>query len=201
MRFFEKFLLFIFALIIGAIGAAGIGLTFISNNVVAYYMTLATDFMTINRMVLLIGGACLILLAILMLFGVVFRGGKKETTNVSGGVVSAGAEGDNIQVSISAVDCIIQQVAKSFEEVSKVDSKVQQNTEGIVIVLKVVADAASNIPDLAVKLQTSVKYQLENMAGLKVVAVKVVVADVVAKTAINATVPAGATGDVNEKAN
>lgn len=187
MRFLEKFLLFIFALIIGAIGAAGIALTFISNNVVAYYMTLTTDFMTVNRIVLLIGGACLILLAILLLFGVVFRGSKKDTTNVSGGVVSAGAEGDNIQVSISAVDCIIQQVAKSFGEISKVDSKVQHNSEGIVIVLKVVADAAANIPELAGKLQTTVKYQLENMAGLKVVAVKVVVADVVAKNTINAT--------------
>ena len=51
--------------------------------------------------------------------------------------------------------------------------------DGSHIMLKDVASADANIPEVANNLQNSVKTQLENMVGLKVASVKIIVADVI----------------------
>ena len=143
MRFLEKFFLFLFSLCLAALGVGGIWACY-DANLLRYVNWLAT-MMTQNRWITLIASACVLLLAILLLFGVVFHSsGRKRESGGAANVIMVGDANSSVQ-----------------------------------IMLKVVASAEANIPELANSLQNSVKTQLENMVGLKVNAVKIIVADVV----------------------
>ena len=77
MRFLEKFFLFIFSLCLAALGVGGIWACY-DANLLRYVNWLAT-MMTQNRWITLVASACLLLLAILLLFGVVFHSsGRKK---------------------------------------------------------------------------------------------------------------------------
>ncbi len=178
MRFLEKFFLFIFSLCLAALGVGGIWACY-DANLLRYVNWLAT-MMTQNRWITLVASACLLLLAILLLFGVVFHSsGRKKENGMAANVIMVGENGSNVQISTAAVDCIIQQQKKDYPAVKELESKISQVADGAQIMLKVVASADANIPELANNLQNSVKTQLENMVGLKVVSVKIIVADVI----------------------
>jgi hypothetical protein len=178
MRILEKFLLFIFSLLLAALGACGLGACFNAN--LLRYVNYVATLMTYNRWITLIVSACLLLLAVLILFGVVFSGsGSKEKGAKSANVVQVGADGDNIQISTAAVDCIIQQQKSKFPAVSEMETKIGTEAAGVQIILKVTAEASANMPELANNLQNAVKEQLESMVGLTVSSVKVIIADVV----------------------
>ena len=178
MRFLEKFFLFIFSLCLAALGVGGIWACY-DANLLRYVNWLAT-MMTQNRWITLVASACLLLLAILLLFGVVFHSsGRKKENGMAANVIMVGENGSNVQISTAAVDCIIQQQKKDYPAVKELESKISQMADGAQIMLKVVASADANIPELANNLQNSVKTQLENMVGLKVASVKIIVADVI----------------------
>lgn len=178
MRFLEKFFLFIFSLCLAALGVGGIWACY-DANLLRYVNWLAT-MMTQNRWITLVASACLLLLAILLLFGVVFHSsGRKKENGTAANVIMVGENGSNVQISTAAVDCIIQQQKKDYPAVKELESKISQVADGAQIMLKVVASADANIPELANNLQNSVKTQLENMVGLKVASVKIIVADVI----------------------
>jgi flagellar basal body-associated protein FliL len=178
MRILEKFLLFIFSLLLAALGVGGLAACFNAN--LLRYVNYVATLMTYNRWITLIVSACLLLLAVLVLFGVVFSSsGSKDKGGKPANVVQVGADGDNIQISTAAVDCIIQQQKVKFSAVNEMETKISTNTEGVQIILKVTADAAANMPELAANLQNAVKEQLESMVGLNVASVKVIIADVV----------------------
>ncbi len=178
MRFLEKFFLFIFSLCLAALGVGGIWACY-DANLLRYVNWLAT-MMTQNRWITLVVSACLLLLAILLLFGVVFHSsGRKKENGMAANVIMVGENGSNVQISTAAVDCIIQQQKKDYPAVKELESKISQVADGAQIMLKVVASADANIPELANNLQNSVKTQLENMVGLKVASVKIIVADVI----------------------
>jgi Uncharacterized protein conserved in bacteria len=178
MRFLEKFFLFIFSLCLAALGVGGIWACY-DANLLRYVNWLAT-MMTQNRWITLVASACLLLLAILLLFGVVFHSsGRKKENGMAVNVIMVGESGSNVQISTAAVDCIIQQQKKDYPAVKELESKISQMADGAQIMLKVVASADANIPELANNLQNSVKTQLENMVGLKVASVKIIVADVI----------------------
>ena len=178
MRFLEKFFLFLFSLCLAALGVGGIWACY-DANLLRYVNWLAT-MMTQNRWITLIASACVLLLAILLLFGVVFHSsGRKRESGGAANVIMVGDANSSEQISTAAVDCIIQQQKKDYAAVKELESKITQAADGVQIMLKVVASAEANIPELANSLQNSVKTQLENMVGLKVNAVKIIVADVV----------------------
>ena len=178
MRCLEKFFLFIFSLCLAALGVGGIWACY-DANLLRYVNWLAT-MMTQNRWITLVASACLLLLAILLLFGVVFHSsGRKKENGMAANVIMVGENGSNVQISTAAVDCIIQQQKKDYPAVKELESKISQVADGAQIMLKVVASADANIPELANNLQNSVKTQLENMVGLKVASVKIIVADVI----------------------
>ena len=178
MRFLEKFFLFLFSLCLAALGVGGIWACY-DANLLRYVNWLAT-MMTQNRWITLIASACVLLLAILLLFGVVFHSsGRKRESGGAANVIMVGDANSSVQISTAAVDCIIQQQKKDYAAVKELESKITQAADGVQIMLKVVASAEANIPELATSLQNSVKTQLENMVGLKVNAVKIIVADVV----------------------
>ena len=113
MRFLEKFFLFIFSLCLAALGVGGIWACY-DANLLRYVNWLAT-MMTQNRWITLVVSACLLLLAILLLFGVVFHSsGRKKENGMAANVIMVGENGSNVQISTAAVDCIIQQQKKDY---------------------------------------------------------------------------------------
>lgn len=176
MRILEKFLLLIFTLCLGALGVGGLFACF-DDNILKYVNYLAS-LMVYNRWITLIISAGLLLLAILLLFGVVFHSSGKPKEKGLSGVVMVGGEADNVQISTAAVDCIIQQQKSIYPALERLETKIVSDAAGVSVILKIVARADANIPELTSALQTSVKNHLESMVGLTVASVRVVVADV-----------------------
>lgn len=176
MRILEKLLLLIFTLCLGALGAGGIMACF--DDRVLKYVNYIASLMVYNRWITLIVSAVLVLLAVLLLFGVVFSSSGKTKGKGLSGVVMVGSEADNVQISTNAVDCIIQQQKNIYPALEKLETKIVSDASGVNVVLKIVAKSDCNIPELTAALQSSVKSHLESMVGLNVASVRVVVADV-----------------------
>lgn len=190
MRFLEKFFLFIFTLCLAALGVGGIWACYDAD--LLHYVNWAATLMTQNRWLTLIGSACLLLFAILLLFGVVFSSSGRRKESPAQNVIMVGEAADNVQISTVAVDCIIQQLKNNFPAVQDLETRISQASDGVQVMLKVVAVAEANIPQLAADMRQAVKAQLEDMVGLKVGAVKVVVSDVV-----SVAPPKSATSNIN----
>ncbi len=179
MRVLEKLLLFVLVLLVLAAGVGGMALCFLPQNEVGYWLSWGLANAFTSRWLVLICSGVLILLAVLLFFGVVCRGGGKKSEAKAANVVKVGGEGSNVQISTQAVDCIIQQQKQQFPDVISLESKISGAAEGAEVILKVTANANANMQELAANLQTAVQQQLESMVGLKVNAVKVIIADVV----------------------
>ncbi len=178
MRFLEKFLLLLFTLLLAALGAGGILLCFTPIREMQMLADLVLNLAYAYRWLVLIGAAVLVLLAVLIFFGVVCARSKHK--EAAANVVKLGDDGSNAQISTAAVDCIIQQQKLNFTDVVTMESKLVNAPEGTQVILKVNANANANMQELSTNLQSAVKQQLESMVGLKVAAVKVVIADVTA---------------------
>lgn len=179
MRVLEKLLLFVLVLLVLAAGVGGMAMCFLPLHQVEHWVGWGLASAFASRWLVLICSGVLILLAVLLFFGVVCRGGGKKSETKAANVVKVGGEGSNVQISTQAVDCIIQQQKLQFPDVISLESKISGAAEGTEIILKVTAKANANMQELAANLQTAVKQQLESMVGLKVNAVKVIIADVV----------------------
>ncbi len=147
MRFLEKFFLFIFTLCLAALGVGGIWACYDAN--LLHYVNWAATLMTQNRWLTLIGSACLLLFAILLLFGVVFSSSGRRKESPAQNVIMVGEAADNVQISTVAVDCIIQQLKNNFPAVQDLETRISQASDGVQVMLKVVAVAEANIPQLA----------------------------------------------------
>ncbi len=178
MRFLEKFFLFIFTLCLAALGVGGIWACYDAN--LLHYVNWAATLMTQNRWLTLIGSACLLLFAILLLFGVVFSSSGRRKEAPAQNVIMVGEAADNVQLK------------NNFPAVQDLETRISQASDGVQVMLKVVAVAEANIPQLAADMRQAVKAQLEDMVGLKVGAVKVVVSDVV-----SVAPPKSATSNIN----
>lgn len=178
MRILEKFLLFLFTLLLAAVGCCGILLCFRPMQETMYVVDQLLNMAYAYRWLVLIGAAVLVLLAVLIFFGVVCARSKHKEGSAN--VVKLGDDGSNAQISTAAVDCIIQQQKLNFTDVVTLESKLVNAPEGTQVILKVNANANANMQELSTNLQNAVKQQLESMVGLKVAAVKVVIADVTA---------------------
>lgn len=179
MRVLEKLLLLVLVLLLGAVGAGAIAVCFMPQQAVFYHTQELLSELLDDRWLVLVGGGVLLLIAILLLFGVVFaRANKDGADNRAANVVKVGEGESNVQISASAVDCIIQQQKLSFPALLALESKIVDAEGGAQIILKVTAKAEANMQELAAGLQEAVKAQLQEMVGMKVAVVKVIIAEV-----------------------
>lgn len=170
-------MLLVFSLCLIAVGGAGIWCCF--DNRLLKYVNMIATLIHQNRWITLIVAGCVLLLGLLVLFGVVFSSSGKKAADNTKGVVIVGDAASNVQISTSAVDCIIQQLKRGFAEINDMDTRITSTADGVQVLLKVTAAANANFPQMASSLQSAVKEQLENMVGLHVSSVKVIIADVV----------------------
>lgn len=180
MRVLEKILLLLLVLLLLAAGAGLVALCFMSQSAVFYHAEWLLQELFANRWLVLVAGGVLLLLGVLLFFGVVCARSKKADNRRAADVVKVGENGSNVQISTAAVDCIIQQQKLKFAALVAIESRITDAEGGADVVLKITAKADANMQELTAGLQQSVKAQLEDMVGLKVAAVKVIIADVAA---------------------
>lgn len=179
MRVLEKLLLLVLVVLLLIGGAGLIGLCFMTQNAVFHHAEWLLLEIFRNRWVVLIVGGALLLLAVLLFFGVVLSRGKKGEPRRGANVVKVGEGESNVQISTSAVDCIIQQQKQKFPSLVAIESRISDAEQGAEVVLKITAKADANMQDLSTELRESVRVQLQDMVGMRVAVVKVIIADVV----------------------
>lgn len=180
MRVLEKILLLLLVLLLLGAGAGLVGLCFMTQSAVFHHTEWLLMEIFGKRWLVLVTGGVLLLLGVLLFFGVVCARGKKSASGRAADVVKVGENDSNVQISTAAVDCIIQQQKLKFPALVNIESRVNDAEGGAEVVLKITAKADANMQELSAGLQAAVKSQLEEMVGLKVAVVKVIIADVTA---------------------
>lgn len=93
--------------------------------------------------------------------------------------VSMGEFGQ-VDISLAAIDAVVGKVAKSFEGIRDVKTRIKSDNAGISVLLDVVMNADCNIPETIALLQQDVKAQLETTVGISVVSVKTAITNIAA---------------------
>jgi uncharacterized alkaline shock family protein YloU len=176
MRFIDRIIIFVFSLIFIAAAVFGAFLCF-STDFIYDEIFQVVNILINYRWFVLIVSALLFVIGLLIMFGSAFHHQRHSKSDV----ISTQTQGDDVQISVGAIDCIVGQVVKSYSQVKSVNTIVSESPEGIKVKAKTVVNGDINIPDLANNLREDIKIQLETMVGLKVKEVKIVVTDVVAK--------------------
>lgn len=176
MRFIDRLIVFIFSLLLIAVAAAGALFSFMPGSS-AYYLEWLTDVLGGYRWFVLAGAAALLIVALFVMFGSAFHHNRQSKSST----IKAGDSGENIQISVGAIDCIVGQVVKGYDQVKSVHTVVHETPDGVKVKAKTVVNGDINIPELAKLLQTDIRIQLETMVGLKVKDVSIIITDVVAK--------------------
>lgn len=180
MRILEKLLLLLLVLLLAVAGVGAIAMCFLPEQEFIMQLNWLLGIWFANRWLVLIAGGVLLLLAILMLFGVVFARSAKGEEAHTANVVKVGEGDSNVQISTAAVDCIIQQQKLNFPALQALESKIIDGADGAQVILKITASADANMQQLSAALQDSVKMQLQDMVGMRVATVKVIIAEVTA---------------------
>jgi len=172
MRIFDRFLVFVLVVVIALIGVGFIAVCFepfLMSNAVNELMNTLVAW----RWLCLPIGAVLIVLAIILLFASVLHRKK------SGKNAAVGSKAGDVQVSVGAIDVMVTQVLKQYEAVHSYTTNIHQESGGVVVQVSVIVASYANIPQLSAQLQNAVREQLEQMAGLKIKNVQILVKDVV----------------------
>lgn len=80
-----------------------------------------------------------------------------------------------VNISLNAVETLVKQAASRVEGVKETKVRLKAAPEGVAIYTHVTVPSDTNIPETAALLQNAVKDSLENMSGLKVLEIKVLV--------------------------
>jgi len=128
---------------------------------------------------------CLILLGIFHFILSASRDQGKERTPALA-TISSG-EGGDIQISLQALDNLIQRAAQGVQGIVDTKNKIKPVDSGIAIYILAGVRPGISIPDTTVSLQQEVKQQLETMAGVKVLEIKVLVNTIATENKAKAT--------------
>lgn len=180
MKVLDRFFVFLFSLVVIALGVGAIFTAFEREYVVqAINYMLAFGGPGFGWIYLAIGVA-LVLLGVVIMFAVAFRRSKKEKKAVDAAAnttASKTAAGD-VEVSAAAVNAIVAHAIAQVIGVKSVGNDFKQTAEGLVATLKITIEGEQNIVAVSEQLKAKVREDLENLAGLKVADVKVTVTDV-----------------------
>ncbi len=111
----------------------------------------------------------------LTIFSGAFNKGKLDR------YVSQGGSHGEIRISFSAVESLILRVSRGNRQIKEIKTKITTGQGGLTILLKVVVLPETNIPEMIGNLQEAIKEHIEEMIGITVSEVKVLVEKVSAK--------------------
>jgi len=92
-------------------------------------------------------------------------------------VVKQGLQGE-IAITIPAIKVLIMRAIKPIEGVRDIKPHVAQNAEGLVIKLHMAINPELSVPELSQQIQSAVKQYLQDIGGLQVAEVRLLVDDI-----------------------
>lgn len=129
--------------------------------------------------VVLLAGAANIIISLLMLLGIGFRSSKKQAETVL-----QYSELGEVRISITAIENMVLRVTQRHEAVKESSRKVVNTPQGLVIYVKAKVLPDLNLPDLASELQKNINSYIEEITGIKVMEVKVLMENIVQDMAV-----------------
>jgi uncharacterized alkaline shock family protein YloU len=81
----------------------------------------------------------------------------------------------NIGITVPAVNAIIMMAVKKISGVKEVKAKISESPEGLIVDLQSMINPEYKVPEMSMDIQNAVKENLENIGGLKVAEIRVLV--------------------------
>lgn len=139
-----------------------------------YYLEVALS-SSQNRFIVGLGGVILCLLALMGIVKSMFGSSKKTVT-----VPIEGSMIGNIGITIPAITVMIMMAVKTVPGVREIKPKVVNSPTGLVIDLHMMINPEYKVPTMSMDIQNAVKEHLEEIGGLKIATVRVLVDDFMA---------------------
>lgn len=175
MKLLDRAVMFLLAALVAA---AGVGLIFCGlqrQTALTFFADILNGPASYGWALLLIG-VVLIFIGLVIIIGIACRPNTTNHTRTQ--TVVTTAEGGNVQMSINAVDSIIKRAASTVAGVGEPKSEIRTSEAGVSVHIKVPVIADVNIPETINVLHSTVQHYLENLAGLKVAEIQVLVTEV-----------------------
>ena len=179
MRIFDRFFLFLFSIlfIIVALFTLLIGLEFF-NEIMLQDMTETLYTNSILKITMIITSIVVILLGIYFLIRSIQTEHTPTFTNTSSDI-------GEIRISIETIETLSSKVASKVRGVREEKVKVKLDDKGrVTIVIKIFVDGEIPIPKISEEIQLNVKDTIEQIAGINVDYVHILVANVGQSTTI-----------------
>ncbi|MDD3268452.1 MAG: alkaline shock response membrane anchor protein AmaP [Syntrophomonadaceae bacterium] len=136
-----------------------------------YYIELALSTPQ-NRVVLGTVAILIIAVALFLLFSGLKRASKPDET-----ILVKSELNGQVSITVPAIKLIIMRAVKKVEGVRDIRPAVSNAQDGLVVYLHMMINPEHNVPEMSRKLQEVVKQYLEEIGGLQVSEVKVLVDD------------------------
>jgi uncharacterized alkaline shock family protein YloU len=81
----------------------------------------------------------------------------------------------NIGITVPAVNAIIMMAVKKISGVKEVKAKISESPGGLIVDLQTMINPEYKVPEMSMDIQNAVKENLENIGGLKVAEIRVLV--------------------------
>lgn len=114
--------------------------------------------------------ALLLLAATLAVFLYMFKKGP----SLEKVVIKQGLQGE-IAITVPAIKVLIMKAIKQVEGVRDVRSRVSQSAEGLIINLHMAVNPELSVPELSQQIQSAVKQYLQDIGGLQVAEIRMLV--------------------------
>ncbi len=169
MDFTRRFLFFIYNLIFLILAGAAICAALGWNKPQAYIsLALSTPQ---NRVSVGLVAVVILVLAIVML-----ANGFRFESKPKSIVVRTALAGD-VSITISAVKVIIMKAVRKVEGIREIEPSITNSTEGIKVYLHTAINPEYSVPEMTKDIQAIVKQYLEEIGGLDVAEIKILVDD------------------------
>ena len=173
MNLFSKIMLAIYSFFLAVISAVLIFICFEGKILDNIYNYLVNNVLSVGyaKLIMLLISLLLFILSILFLISVFKTGKDKKGVNKQ-------TEIGEITISLVSIENIALSTSKRLNGVSSTKANVTKQDEGVLITIRMVVFPEVNIPALSERMQNEVKSSVEDISGVKVNSVRVVVENI-----------------------
>ena len=178
MKIIDKFFLVILLLVLLALSVFGlcVMLGFIGLAPISAFLTLMTSYI-VNVVI----GCAVCALLLILTFRVMiaaFRGPAKTQPAPSSILINSGEFGA-LHITVAALDAMVQRYCHANSKIRECYSAIMPTATGVSIKLRVSVVNDVNLPEFTQALQSGLKEQLEELSGLKVLDIDVLIVPIV----------------------
>ncbi len=118
-----------------------------------------------------IAAVLLVIAIVTLIYSLSFRNTTTKTVLVSDGIAG------QISMTIPAAKVIIMKAVKKVEGIKDIRTTINNKPEGLDVLLHTMINPEYNVPEMSERIQTAVRQHLEEIGGLKVASIRVLVDD------------------------